>query len=160
MQTKEERAAYKKQYYENNKEKLLADTKQYYENNREKLLADKKQYYENNKTGINIYGKEYYKNNKKDLRAKQKEKRDKRNLMLFKHKGSECAHCKLSEPDHSEIYDYHHLDPTTKMYSISIILEGPIERLIAEVDKCLLLCSNCHRKEHARLHKEKQDEAL
>ena len=31
-----------------------------------------------------------------------------------------------------------------------------LEKLFAEVDKCVLLCSNCHREEHARLRMEVQ----
>ena len=128
--TKEERPAYRKQYYEDNKEKER---------------AYKKQYYEDNKEGI---------------ANKQKSLRDARNLEIFKYKGGECAHCKLREPDHLEVYDYHHIDPSTKSYTVSNMLYGPMDKIIAEVDKCLLLCSNCHRKEHARLNKEKQDEII
>ena len=160
MQTKEEKAAYAKQQYVNNREKLLATTKEYYRNNIEKQRAYKKEYYKNNIEEQKAYNKQYYESNREGLSVKQREKRYERNLMLFKHKGSECAHCKISEPDHLQIYDYHHIDPTTKLYAISIILEGPLDRLLVEAAKCLLLCSNCHRKEHARLHKEQLNEAL
>ena len=124
MQTKEERAAKAKVYCAANKEAIKAQQKAYYEANKEEVAA------------------------------KKKSKRYERNLMLFNYKGAGCSHCGLSEPDHLEIYDYHHIDPTTKLYGVSRILTGPIERLMTEVDKCLLLCANCHRREHARLNKE------
>ena len=128
MQTKEEIAAYQRAYYEDNKVELTAKQQIYNEANKVKIAAKKKEY------------------------------RDKRNLMLFEYKGGACQHCKVCEPDQLEIYDYHHTEPTTKLYSIGYILVGSLERLMAEVDKCLLLCSNCHRKEHARLNKKEVEQ--
>ena len=151
MRTKEEKAAYAKAYYAANKEKKMAYAEAYREANREKKAAYAKAYREANREETNAYAKAYQKANREELKAK----RDERNLMIFNYKGAECNHCGLSEPKHLEIYDYHHVDPDTKLYSVSNILKGPIERLRTEVDKCLLLCSNCHRKEHARLNRER-----
>lgn len=53
----------KKEYYENNKEKILKQKKEYYENNKEKILEQQKEYRENNKEKINKQQKEYYENN-------------------------------------------------------------------------------------------------
>jgi hypothetical protein len=152
MQTKEKRRAYNKQYYEDNKEKALAYQKRYNEDNKEHI----EQYRKDNKEKIRAQGKQWHANNKEGI----DNKRYTRNLEIFKYKGGECAHCKLREPDHLEIYDYHHIDPSTKLYTVSNMMNGPMDRLIAEVDKCLLLCSNCHRKEHVRLNKEAQDEII
>jgi len=165
MQTKEEVAARQKVYYKANKEEYLARQKSYHEANREERLAYSKAYYEANKEEIlaknKPYLKAYREANKKEIAAKMKlyhkALRDERNLILFQYKGSKCQHCALSEPDHLEVYDYHHVDPTTKLHNIGTILEGPLERLMTEVDKCLLLCGNCHRKEHARLNKKEED---
>ena len=151
MRTKEEKAAYAKAYNKANKERIKAESKVYYAANREKKAAYAKAYREANREETNAYAKAYQKANREELKAK----RDERNLMIFNYKGAECNHCGLSEPKHLEIYDYHHVDPDTKLYSVSNILKGPIERLRTEVDKCLLLCSNCHRKEHARLNRER-----
>ena len=151
MRTKEEKAAYAKAYNKANKERIKAESKVYYAANREKKMAYAKAYREANREETIAYAKAYQKANREELKAK----RDERNLMIFNYKGAECNHCGLSEPKHLEIYDYHHVDPDTKLYSVSNILKGPIERLKTEVDKCLLLCSNCHRKEHARLNRER-----
>ena len=151
MRTKEEKAAYAKAYNKANKERIKAESKVYYAANREKKMAYAKAYREANREETIAYAKAYQKANREELKAK----RDERNLMIFNYKGAECNHCGLSEPKHLEIYDYHHVDPDTKLYSVSNILKGPIERLRTEVDKCLLLCSNCHRKEHARLNRER-----
>ena len=139
MQTKEEKAAYKKQYDEDNKEAINARQKQYDEDHKEA----RKQWREDNKEAI---------------AAKQKALRDARNLEIFEYKGGACKHCSSRELDYLGMYEYHHVDPTTKLHSVSVILTGPLDRLYAEVDKCLLLCPNCHRKEHINLFKAKLNE--
>lgn len=48
------------------------------------------------------------------------------------------------------VYDFHHLDPDAKKFEINAsylrsISDGEVE---AEIDKCILLCRNCHAEEH------------
>lgn len=46
--------------------------------------------------------------------------------------------------------DFHHLDPSLKEIGIARALDHwAWSRLMAEVDKCVVLCANCHRKVHA-----------
>lgn len=45
--------------------------------------------------------------------------------------------------------DFHHRDPNEKEYSISrMIRRCSKEKILAEIAKCDVLCSNCHRIEH------------
>lgn len=44
--------------------------------------------------------------------------------------------------------DFHHLDPSTKLFDIARIPTS-IERTKEEIEKCVVLCSNCHKKVHA-----------
>lgn len=58
-----------------------------------------------------------------------------------------CTKCSESDP---VCLDFHHRDPTQKVLEISLaIASWSIKRIQAEIDKCDLLCSNCHRKLHA-----------
>jgi hypothetical protein len=54
-----------KQYRENNKNKIAEQQKQYYEDNKNKIAEQQKQYYEDNKNKIAEQQKQYYENNKK-----------------------------------------------------------------------------------------------
>lgn len=58
-----------------------------------------------------------------------------------------CARC--GEQD-EVCLDLHHLDPTEKEYSISVLARDSFgsEKWQRELDKCVILCSNCHRKVH------------
>jgi 5-methylcytosine-specific restriction endonuclease McrA len=62
--------------------------------------------------------------------------------------------CKLCGYDkcHNAL-EFHHLDPTIKEESPSSLRQVTDElRWKSELEKCILLCSNCHREVHAGLH--------
>lgn len=48
-------------------------------------------------------------------------------------------------------FDFHHPDPRTKDFTVSVKTVWS-EALEAELRKCVLLCSNCHREVHAGWH--------
>lgn len=60
--------------------------------------------------------------------------------------GGKCADCKNIFP--IEVYDFHHNYPESKDFVISSKLTSKFENLKKELDKCTLLCSNCHRLRH------------
>jgi hypothetical protein len=72
-QSKEQRAAYSKEYRENNKEQIAASKKKYRENNKEQIAVSKKKWKENNKEHISSYEKEYRENNKEQIATYMKE---------------------------------------------------------------------------------------
>ena len=49
--------------------------------------------------------------------------------------------------------EFHHIDPSKKDFEVSSFYKKPLvdEKVRAELDKCVLLCSNCHRMYHAGL---------
>lgn len=70
---------------------------------------------------------------------------------IIAYMGGKCAHCGLV--DTPEVYDLHHLDPSKKEIGIARLIRngGKFETFLRELAKCILLCSNCHRKVHASL---------
>lgn len=64
-------------------------------------------------------------------------------------KALSCTSC--GEADSSCI-DFHHINPKEKdtpLWRVTQLRSWSKERIITEVAKCLVLCSNCHRKLHA-----------
>jgi len=58
--------------------------------------------------------------------------------------GGKCSICGLV--DNPAVYDFHHRDPKEKDVGISQAKSwAAIEK---ELEKCDLVCSNCHRKLH------------
>lgn len=57
-----------------------------------------------------------------------------------------CAKCKDCR---FYVLDFHHKNPEEKVNEISYLVRSAgLETLKKEVDKCVLLCSNCHREFH------------
>jgi predicted HNH restriction endonuclease len=55
-----------------------------------------------------------------------------------------CSVCGETEP---WVLDMHHLDPKVKEQNSAT--SATLKTFLKEADKCVLLCSNCHRKVHA-----------
>lgn len=65
--------------------------------------------------------------------------------------GGKCVHCGYNKC--IAAMEFHHLDPSEKDYEPARLFgqNQPREIIKRELDKCLLLCANCHREEHYRL---------
>ena len=72
--------------------------------------------------------------------------RNRKKEELVKYKGGKCEVCGYSRC--LKAMDFHHLDPNEKEFTISSKIRG-LDKLYEEVDKCILVCSNCHREIHA-----------
>lgn len=57
--------------------------------------------------------------------------------------------CLLCEEKHPSALDLHHIDPEIKDSALSQMLFNCKDKIDAEIAKCVVLCSNCHRKHHA-----------
>lgn len=73
-------------------------------------------------------------------------------LKLIKYKGGECQICIYNKCQ--DALEFHHLDPNKKDFTIADF-KGKVfnESIKKELDKCILVCSNCHREIHANLIK-------
>lgn len=67
--------------------------------------------------------------------------------MLVEYKGKKCIVCQYSNC--IEALTFHHLDPSKKEFTLSGSHTLKWPRLLAEVDKCVLLCTRCHMEVHA-----------
>jgi len=64
---------------------------------------------------------------------------------LVEYKGGKCEKCGYDKC--IDAFDFHHKDPTQKDFGISA-KSYSYERLKKEVDKCILVCKNCHSEIH------------
>lgn len=95
----------------------------------------------------------YLWNNDQIIRLKKKEelknKRLERKKYLISLKGDKCMKCGYRSS--IKALEFHHISGK-KENSISRILNYKIETILKELKKCILLCSNCHIKEHSFLN--------
>lgn len=72
-----------------------------------------------------------------------------------------CKDCRRKYPYY--VMDYDHLDPSTKIAAVSTLNNYSIsqKRILEEIAKCDLICSNCHRqREHDRRQEKKKNKPL
>jgi hypothetical protein len=101
----------------------------------------------------NEYTKQHYSDNKSKYLEKAKRNKKHNEKIIREYikeckKGKSCPYC--GETD-TACFDFHHRDVRTKLFNIaaSIRLNKTLKLLKVEIEKCVLLCSNCHRKHHA-----------
>jgi len=69
-----------------------------------------------------------------------------RKLDAIKYKGGKCQTCGYDKcPD---VLEFHHLDPNQKEASWNKMRLWSEKKLLTELDKCVMLCANCHRETH------------
>ncbi len=61
----------------------------------------------------------------------------------MEYKGGKCVRCGFEGPD--VCFDFHHRDRAKKRWGISVMKRKCWETAKEELDKCDLVCSNCHR---------------
>lgn len=68
---------------------------------------------------------------------------------------SKCTKCGESN---TECLDFHHIDDSNKEEGIGAMLRNTmytLDIIKLEINKCIVLCSNCHREEHYKISPER-----
>lgn len=77
-------------------------------------------------------------------------RRVKLKLLAVEYKGNKCETCGYSKC--VDALDFHHLDPNEKDFGIAAKgYTRSWKKVKEELDKCIMLCANCHREIHAEI---------
>lgn len=75
-------------------------------------------------------------------------RRDKLKVLAIEYKGGSCEICGYDKC--VDAIDFHHKDPSDKDFGIgSKGYTRSWEKVKEELDKCMIVCSNCHRELHS-----------
>lgn len=85
------------------------------------------------------------KRNYEKIKRKRKELKDK----AIEYKGGKCKICGYDKSKRS--LTFHHRDPNEKEFGISKYKTLSWEKIKIELDKCDLICANCHGELHEKL---------
>lgn len=137
-------------YRERNRDKLRISYKLYYRKNREKRLLESREYYRKNRDKILAKNKLRHKTPKarhwaKSARARYR-KRNKDYVLCYLDKHP-CVDC--GEKD-IRCLDFDHVNGDKYKEVSYLVGASSINRVVAEIDKCQVRCSNCHRKRHRK----------
>jgi len=69
--------------------------------------------------------------------------RETNKLKAVEYKGGQCSKCGYKKC--LKALEFHHIDQMTKELGLSDNWGNSFEKIKIELDKCILLCSNCHR---------------
>lgn len=79
-----------------------------------------------------------------------KRRRAKLKDLAIEYMGGSCQACGYSKC--KDALEFHHKDPSQKDFGIgSKGYTRSFDKVRIELDKCVMLCANCHREEHVRL---------
>lgn len=122
---------------------------EYYKNNRSRILERVKNYssQEETKERIKEYRKKYYHDNKEKAIRDNAEREKSR--IAFERKvatkyGCQNLKCGWDGDFLTSQLHFHHIDPKSKEYAISSMRCNSYETIIEEMNKCCVLCKNCH----------------
>lgn len=134
------RAEYMRRYQQENKEKVNEiNRKSRKESDRAAKDRDRYTNDPEYREKVQQKNKEQYQKHKAKRVVTQRVRRQERRKMLIEHLGGKCCGCGTTEN-----LQFDHLDRTQKSFTIAKCLDYSMEKLIEEVDKCQLLCYNCH----------------
>ncbi len=103
---------------------------------------NKSKFYKKGKNGYGHYCKICAAKVDKKARAAKKQK-------IKNYAGAKCILCDYNK--YLGALEFHHKDPTKKDFQISRMGNKKWEIIKKEIDKCILVCANCHREIHAGL---------
>ena len=149
--TPEDRAAHnewQKAYYQRNKAARLEYAKDYRERNREKITeSDRARWTGTRKDLQTARMRTYNAAHKVEHNTHQRTYRMKNKAVLEAYKSERgCARCGESDP---VVLQFHHVRGTKSFSIASRYARLGIDALLAEAEKCIILCANCHLREHA-----------
>ena len=81
------------------------------------------------------------------MREAVKKRRRKLREMAREYKGNKCAICGYNKC--ARALSFHHIDPKKKSFGVAAKgLTRSWESVKKEIDKCILICANCHMEVH------------
>lgn len=97
------------------------------------------------KNGFDSLGNQKYRGYCKTCANKRESERYWEKKAFVESQKQKCAKC-----GDTRVYvlDFHHRDPTQKDFTICQYKRGSQETIQKEIDKCIVLCANCHREFH------------
>lgn len=125
-----------------------ARQRSYYERHRDEISRKRKSTRDPAKE--NLRQSRYYMKHRETIirRLRGRNKSFRKSVNEYK-LSSGCSACGFNEL--AEALVFHHLDKSTKLHNVSKMGLWPDDLVVKEIEKCVILCENCHRELHAGL---------
>jgi len=93
-----------------------------------------------------IIDKRYYEKNKNEIYKRKRERINSRREELKKLLGGKCKVCGYNKC--LSALEFHHNSGKKEAHVSRLIMDFSKQKSLKEIEKCILLCANCHRELH------------
>lgn len=128
------------------------------------VQRDREHYYEDPEANMRAKerAKKFYQENRERTKYEASLRQLKLKIKALEYLERVCSEC---GEDHPAALQFHHIDPSTKEFSVSTktlssVKKYPWDVVTQELDKCVILCGNCHAKHHTQWSDEMIDKAI
>ena len=107
-----------------------------------------KEWKQRNQEKLREYRRRWYAANRQSAALAVKQRKREIKSWLNQYKATlKCSRCPESHP---ACLEFHHREPSEKDINLAWAVSWgwSVERILREIDKCVVLCANCHRKQH------------
>lgn len=107
------------------------------------------------------YRRDWYSKNQEHAKEKVIERKNAIKKWFKEIKGQ--LRCEQCGENHPACLEFHHLNPSEKEINLSeaVAIKGwSKNKILDEIDKCVVLCSNCHKKLHWELQQQVVSEGI
>jgi hypothetical protein len=167
LEHKDVRNEYSREYRMKNPERLITNDKAYRKKNREKINAYTREYRARDTEAVRVWKardkvrkRKYFLEHRDHVQSLEKG----RTAWFYDLKRTlKCAVCGQSFPDCPDIIDFHHIkgkESAKNRIGSMVTGKEPKARILVEVEKCIPLCANCHRKVHYLARQRKKGKGL
>jgi len=125
-------------------EEICEKRKEWAKNNRERIRKAQQKYRETHREECRQRTLKHRHEHPGQYKKRQKKFMVSRLRWLHEYKHERgCLICGENDP---RCLDFHHRDPKQKVMGVALMVGLQMERLIEEINKCDVMCANCHRK--------------
>ena len=121
-----------------------ATLRRYREDHRQEIASWQKQWRDEHREEISDYMKSWYQDNRESVLARLRQRQDRYDALVAQLICESCG----AGASHGEggrwTLHFHHRDPETKVFNVGGRVTLSWQRLLAEIEKCDVLCTSCH----------------
>lgn len=154
LANKEKMRQYQKEWYQRHKKEHDEKSRKWAKDHPEETAEYLEKSYNKRRDKMQEEFKEkYYGENSEEFKEHRRQlSRERKHTLKAKfllELGAKCSICgKEYDGENGSVFDFHHLNPEEKEWNPSKLFSKSEDKIREEIQKCTIVCANCHRLIH------------